>query len=298
MGKVSNKLFENKEQIIELINQKKTYKEIAQLFGCSDTSIRMFCINNNIVTARKNNKYEIIGQSFETSKLKVLDIDLNPPYKSHETGYKCECLLCGDVRTYRKSNVINGPGCHDCSGTDAGRGYRKWQIGDTFGYVTIIGENESKRDGYAMGRCKCGTVREFYVSDLRLKKIMSCGCLNKSRGECLIEDILIANDIEFKSQYCIPEFSKYALFDFALYKQGKLIGLLEYDGEQHFRPVEHFGGEEKFQIQQERDARKTKWCMENNIRLVRIPYTEFRNITLGYLLSFFPELKDNEGEAA
>ena len=28
MGKVSNKLFENKEQIIELINQKKTYKEI------------------------------------------------------------------------------------------------------------------------------------------------------------------------------------------------------------------------------------------------------------------------------
>lgn len=291
MGKVSKILLENQEQIKELIKEKKTYKQIAEVYGCSGQSVRLFCINNGITVSRKNDKYEIVGRSFETSKLKVLEIDLDPPFKSHETGYKCECLLCGDIRTFRKSNVVNGPGCHACSNTDGGRGYRKWKIGDTFGYITIIGESETKRDGYAMGRCKCGTVREFFVKDLRTKEIMSCGCFNKSKGECLIEDIFIANDIEFEGQYYIPEFSKFAPFDFAIFKQGKLIGLLEYDGEQHFKAIEHFGGEEKFLIQQERDQRKNTYCAEHNIHLERISYTDYKKIDLQYLISRFPELK-------
>ena len=38
------------------------------------------------------------------------------------------------------------------------------------------------------------------------------------------------------------------------------------------------------------------WCEENNIRLIRIPYTEYDNLTLEYLLSFFPELSSSEIE--
>ena len=33
---------------------------------------------------------------------------------------------------------------------------------------------------------------------------------------------------------------------------------------------------------------------ENNICLIRIPYTEYDNLTLEYLLSFFPELSSSE----
>ena len=289
MGKVFDLLNANKEKIQHLKLEGKTYKEIGAIFSCSDTSVRNFCIKTGI--AQSKSKYDIIGQTFDKSKLKVLDIDLNPPYKSHETGYKCECILCGNVKTYRKSNIEQGPGCHECTGSDGGRGYRKWSIGDKFNYVTIIGESITKRDGYAMGQCQCGTVREFFIKDLRDNNIMSCGCFNKSKGECLIEDILIANEIEFKSQYCIKEFSSYALFDFALFQNGQLIGLLEYDGEQHFKPIEHFGGEEKFKIQQERDQRKNNYCLKNNIHLERIPYTDYKKIDLQYLISLFPELQ-------
>lgn len=142
-----------------------------------------------------------------------------------------------------------------------------------------------------MGKCKCGTIREFYVSDLRHKETISCGCFNKSKGERLIEEIFIANNIEFKWQYFINDFSQFAPFDFAIFKNGKFIGLLEYDGEQHFKSIDYFGGEEKLLIQQARDKRKNEYCAKNNIHLERIPYTDYKKIDLQYLLSRFPELK-------
>lgn len=291
MGKVKDILEQNKNKIIKMRQEQKTYKEIAQLMGCSDTSVRVFCLNKGIEN-NKNTKEKIIGRIFEKSQLEVIEIDLNPPFKSHETGYKCKCLLCGEIKTYRKSNIINGPGCHTCSGIKGGRGYREWSIGDRYGYVTIIGESESKRYGYAMGQCDCGTIREFYVKDLRYKEVISCGCSQKSKGEQLIEDILIAHNIEFINQYFIPDFSNYSAFDFALFRDGKLIGLLEYDGEQHFKPIEHFGGKEKFLIQQQRDRNKNEYCMKYNIHLERIPYTDYKQIDIGYLLNIFPELKN------
>ena len=62
-----------------------------------------------------------------------------------------------------------------------------------------------------------------------------------------------------------------------------MIILIEFDGEQHFEPVEYFGGEEKFLIQKERDKRKNKYCEENNIPLLRIPYLDYQQIDMKYL---------------
>jgi len=107
---------------------------------------------------------------------------------------------------------------------------------------------------------------------------------------------LVKAGIDFQTQYRIKEFNILSPFDFAIFKDGKLLGLIEYDGQQHFEAVELWGGEEQLKIQQERDTRKNQWCKENNIRLIRIPYTEYNNLTIGYLLSFFPELSFSEIE--
>ncbi len=48
----------------------------------------------------------------------------------------------------------------------------------------------------------------------------------------------------------------------------------EYQGQQHFYPVEAWGGEEAFEALQERDARKAGLCVENGVCLVAIDYTE------------------------
>ena len=49
---------------------------------------------------------------------------------------------------------------------------------------------------------------------------------------------------------------------------------IEYQGEQHFKPVERFGGQAAFRESQLRDARKRRLCKENGVRLVYFTYTE------------------------
>ena len=45
---------------------------------------------------------------------------------------------------------------------------------------------------------------------------------------------------------------------------------IEYQGEQHQRPIEYFGGEEAFKKNQERDKRKLELCKENNCLLIYV----------------------------
>ena len=45
---------------------------------------------------------------------------------------------------------------------------------------------------------------------------------------------------------------------------------VEYQGAQHDRPVDFFGGEEAFKKNQRRDETKKKLCMENNVRLIEV----------------------------
>ena len=58
---------------------------------------------------------------------------------------------------------------------------------------------------------------------------------------------------------------------------------LEYDGHQHFHPVDFAGkgkewAEERFEEDKRRDKVKNLYCENNKIKLIRIPYFEFENI--------------------
>ena len=48
--------------------------------------------------------------------------------------------------------------------------------------------------------------------------------------------------------------------------------VIEYDGEQHFRMPDHWGGEKKLEETKLCDKLKDKYCVENRISLFRIPY--------------------------
>lgn len=49
---------------------------------------------------------------------------------------------------------------------------------------------------------------------------------------------------------------------------------IEYQGEQHYRAIEYFGGEDGFKKRQELDERKRKLCIENNVKLIEWKYNE------------------------
>ena len=56
-----------------------------------------------------------------------------------------------------------------------------------------------------------------------------------------------------------------------VYLPGRKLAF-EYQGEQHYRPVAHWGGEENLAAQKERDEKKRRLCQENGVRLVEVPH--------------------------
>jgi uncharacterized protein YkuJ len=54
----------------------------------------------------------------------------------------------------------------------------------------------------------------------------------------------------------------------------KLKLAFEYQGQQHFEPVDFFGGEESFQLTQIRDREKQKLSKTNGVKLVYVNYWE------------------------
>ncbi|MFJ8268696.1 hypothetical protein [Peribacillus asahii] len=60
---------------------------------------------------------------------------------------------------------------------------------------------------------------------------------------------------------------------------------IEYQGEQHSKPVTKFGGKEAFELTQERDLRKKELCEQNNINLLYVyPEYELKDVVNELLL--------------
>ena len=51
-------------------------------------------------------------------------------------------------------------------------------------------------------------------------------------------------------------------------------------GQQHYQAIDYFGGEEKFKQQQLRDNIKRNYCLNKNIPLIEIPYTQLTNLNI------------------
>ena len=68
----------------------------------------------------------------------------------------------------------------------------------------------------------------------------------------------------------------------------------EYQGQQHYQPIEIFGGKEHFEKQQQNDANKKRICEENNIILIEWKYNENINkiILDKKLIDYKPLLED------
>ena len=74
-------------------------------------------------------------------------------------------------------------------------------------------------------------------------------------------------------------------FDFYLPDYNTCI---EYDGEQHFHTPNNktstYFTKEKIDEIQYRDSIKNQYCKDNNIKLIRIPYTDYNLLNEKYLL--------------
>lgn len=125
---------------------------------------------------------------------------------------------------------------------------------------------------------KCNKTFNRTPHDL-LKSYNCPNCTTNSKLEYFIKLYLDNNNIEynlhktFNGLYGIND--GLLSYDFYLSKYNLLI---EGQGEQHLRPINRFGGQEQFKIQQEHDKRKREYAKNNNIELLEIWYYDINNI--------------------
>ena len=107
--------------------------------------------------------------------------------------------------------------------------------------------------------------------------LKGCGCpkCKSSKGESKIREVLDIFNIKYLEQASFKECraanNRRLLFDFYI---PSINTCIEFDGKQHFEPVEYWGGQEGLARRKRSDEIKNKFCTDNNINLLRISYNE------------------------
>lgn len=199
-------------------------------------------------------------------------------------SYKCRCD-CGNIRTAKYNVLIEGNmkscGCLKIeSNIKKNFENRKRCIGEKYGKLTIkevFGKGKDNRF-YCICDCDCGTKDvEVYYYSMKKGVALSCGCI-MSKGEYLISEYLINNNIEFNKQVKYKDLKGvgglYLSYDFYIPKANMLI---EFQGTYHDGKA-NWQSDEEFEIQKEHDRRKRNYAKEHDIRLLEIWYYDMSRI--------------------
>jgi len=109
---------------------------------------------------------------------------------------------------------------------------------------------------------------------------VQCGCHTISSFQWIVNKLLIENAITYSVEVSFPDLygvsgDKHLRFDFAIYNEDGFIScLIECQGEQHYKPIEEFGGEYQFKIQKQNDQIKRAYAKKQNIPLLEISYKD------------------------
>ena len=288
------KFSEEMQQYIANNYYDKTAKELAEELGVSYGYIRKiwgkYELKGKTNTSRKGN--DLINQTFG-----FLTVIAESPKRASNGGKywicKCNCnrpnclgekeilgqslksgktISCGAIG---KEKLIIGQGMNfiDLSG-------------QKFGKLTVIERIEDKilsnGDKKVQYKCKCDCGREINVLSDNLKKgnTQTCGrCEERSHGNIKISQILDEANIFYEREKRFESCKDKSYLPFDFYVNNQYI--IEFDGKQHFENTNSFYD---YDYTHKHDLIKNKWCKDNNIPLIRIPYTHYNDLTLEDLL--------------
>jgi hypothetical protein len=203
----------------------------------------------------------------------------NPKYTYLKTIYLrsqkkviVTCLIHGDF-LIKPHHHLSGKGCPKCYGRKCGL-----IIGEFIKRANIIFDNfyDYSKTIYVHSQKKvivtCPLHGDFLVNpNDHIHNRSGCPLCKNHIGEIYVAKLLKDNNINFIPQKTFPDckYKRKLRFDFYIPEFNILI---EYDGFQHFEKLEIFGGKESFILQEIKDEIKNKYCENNNIPLIRLPY--------------------------
>lgn len=141
--------------------------------------------------------------------------------------------------------------------------------------ITLISIDYNGHNSTIHLRCDCGNdwSTHYYNITGSGSGCPACVTLRQSKGISNIIKILSVYNIEFELEKKFEKCVDIRQLPFDIFLPHNNI-IIEFDGIQHYHPVNFFGGEKHLQGVQRRDKIKEQYCRDNNIKLYRIRYDQ------------------------
>ena len=181
-----------------------------------------------------------------------------------------KCAIDGYEWYAAPGNILFGNGCPKCSG-NIKKSHEDY-VNEVYAVnqnIEVLGEYKSART-HVLHKCKIDG-HEWYAYPYSILSGTGCPKCNESKGERKISHWLNNHNITYISQKRFDDCRDKLALPFDFYLPDYNIAI-EYDGEQHYRPIEYFGGKEHYDKVTKHDRIKDDYCKSNNIDLLRIPY--------------------------
>jgi very-short-patch-repair endonuclease len=217
-------------------------------------SVEDFIQKCNIV---HNNKYDyikvVLGEQQDSNKITIV------------------CPTHGEFEQ-KPSRHLFGNGCPNCAGnnnvtTNEFIEKCKNVHGDRYDYSLVDYSRRTTKVSVI-----CPNHGEFKQRPANHLSGQGCPICKESKGEKGIRRYLIANGIKYIQQHAFDGCHDVRKLQFDFYLPDYNL-CIEYDGIQHFKPINSFGGISGYEDCKRRDNIKNEFCIKNGINLIRIPYT-------------------------
>lgn len=198
------------------------------------------------------------------------------------------CIICPEHGEFsqKPNGHLSGKGCPACANIRRNN-FKKSNLNNFIIKSKLVHNNFYKYNKSIYNGCFeniqiiCPEHGEFWQSPSNHLKGEGCPKCRRSKGELKIEYHLKENNILYENQKTFENCrGKKRLLKFDFYLPENNI-CIEYDGEQHFKPFrfkDKIGCLKSFEKLKNNDNKKNKYCQDNGIRLIRIPYWDFDKI--------------------
>lgn len=248
---------------------------------------------------RTNNSKKLTTETFiERAKQKYKNYSYeNSNYLGFDKPITITCLKHGDFSVIAHRFLTGITGCPKCGIENMGP--KRLTTEEFISRANKIHNNRYNysKVRYVLSQEKveiiCSKHGSFFQTPNKHLYGRGCPICSESNGEMFVESILIENNYIFNKQFKIltkSNIQETLFVDFEIEIEDKIY-LIEYNGEQHYKPVKIFGGTEKFIKQQNRDILLREFVLKNpNYKLLEIDYRWNKNTIKSKILNFLKDV--------
>lgn len=235
------------------------------------------CKSNKTSIIKRQTNEEFLDK-FSRNNQNSKTIKIHSKYQKNTTKINCECMICGYVWDARANKLLTGRGCPKCNNSiRRTTEYFIEEMKSINDDIEILGEFNSVDTPIL---CKCKKCDGEW-SPIPYTILHGSGCpkctISKGENNCVktFEKLNVYYIHQMKFDKLTGLHGRKLSYDFYLPKYNLLI---ECQGQQHEKPIEIFGGENQFKMQQEHDRRKREYAKQNGFSLFEVWYYDYDNI--------------------